>query len=105
MFEGIICIFLCQKKFKKIKKDKLATDSHPIVPIAVITVEPAGKASCVYSCMQTRLMDQYNAKSPISLVYGSKPLVTVIRAIDLITNVRMTSAEIVKCWSLIISYP
>ena len=30
--------------------------------MAVITVEPAGKASLVYSCMQTRLMAQYNRK-------------------------------------------
>ena len=31
-------------------------------PIAVITVEPAGKASFVLGCIQTRLMGQYNGK-------------------------------------------
>ena len=30
--------------------------------IAVITVEPAGKASFVLGCIQTRLMGQYNGK-------------------------------------------
>ena len=30
--------------------------------IAVITAEPAGKASFVYSCMQMKLMGQYNGK-------------------------------------------
>ena len=30
--------------------------------IPVITVEPAGKTSFVYRCMQTRLMGQYNGK-------------------------------------------
>ena len=33
-----------------------------IVSIAVITVEPAGKASFVLGCIQTRLMGQYNGK-------------------------------------------
>ena len=51
-------------------------------PIAVITVEPAGKASFVLGCIQTRLMGQYNGKWPISLVYMSKPLITVIAAIE-----------------------
>ena len=54
-------------------------DSFPC--IAVITVEPAGKASFVLGCIQTRLMGQYNAKWPISLVYMWKPLITVITAI------------------------
>ena len=49
--------------------------------IAVITVEPAGKASFVLGRIQTRLMGQYNGKWPISLVYMSKPLITVIAAI------------------------
>ena len=49
--------------------------------IAVITVEPAGKASFVLGCIQTRLMGQYNGKWPVSLVYMSKPLITVITAI------------------------
>ena len=30
--------------------------------IAVITVEPAGKASFALGCIQTRLMGQYNGK-------------------------------------------
>ena len=50
-------------------------------PIAVITVEPADKISCVYNCMHTRLRGQYNGKWPIRLVYVSRPLVTVITAI------------------------
>lgn len=50
--------------------------------IAVITLEPEGKASFGYSCMQTRLMDQYNRKWPISFVSDSKRLITVIRAIQ-----------------------
>ena len=29
---------------------------------AVVTVEPAGKASFFNSCMETRLMGQYNGK-------------------------------------------
>ena len=50
--------------------------------IAVITVEPAGKASFVLGCIQTRLMGQYNGNWPISLVYTTKPLITVITAIS-----------------------
>ena len=49
-------------------------------PIAS-TIKPAGKASFVYSCMQTRLMAQYNDKWPISLVCVSKPLMTATTAI------------------------
>ena len=30
--------------------------------VAVVTVESAGKAPFVYTCMQTRLMGQYNGK-------------------------------------------
>ena len=48
---------------------------------AVITVEPAGKTSFVYSCTYTRPMSKYNGESPISLVYVSKPH-TVISAIE-----------------------
>ena len=49
--------------------------------IAVITVEPAGNTSFVYTCMQTRLKGQYNGKWPIRLVCVSKLLITVITAI------------------------
>ena len=49
--------------------------------IFFITVEPASKAIFVLGCIQTRLMGQYNGKWPISLVYKSKPLITVIAAI------------------------
>ena len=49
--------------------------------IPVITVEPASKASLVSSCIETRLIGQCNGKWPISLVYGSKPLIPVIAAI------------------------
>ena len=55
--------------------------------IAVITVEPAGKAPFVLGCIQTRLVGQYNGKWPISLVYMSKPLVTVITAISASFNI------------------
>ena len=39
------------------------------------------KISFVYNCMHTRLRGQYNGKWPISLVYVSRSLVTVITAI------------------------
>ena len=38
--------------------------------------------SSVYNCMQTRLRGQYNGKWPISLVCVSRPLVTIITAIE-----------------------
>ena len=37
-------------------------NEHEQQPIAVITVEPAGKASFVLGCNQTRLMGQYTGK-------------------------------------------
>ena len=37
-------------------------DIHLIECNSVITVEPASKASFVHSCMQRRLMGQYNGK-------------------------------------------
>ena len=49
--------------------------------IAVIAVTPTGKASFVYSYVQTRLKGQYNGKWPFSLVSVLKPLITPIRAI------------------------
>ena len=49
--------------------------------IVVITVAPTGKVSFLYSCVQTRLIGQYNGKQPISLVYVSKLQITVIRAV------------------------
>ena len=54
-----------------------------VVPgaIAVIAVEPMGKASFVHSYVQTRLSGQCNGKWPFSLVYVLKPLITAIRAI------------------------
>jgi len=58
-----------------------------IILIAVITVEPADKISFVYNCMHTRLRGQYNGKWSISLVYVSRPLVTVITAICLFYKV------------------
>ena len=57
--------------------------SASTVSIAVITVEPADKTSFVYSCIQTRLRGQYIWKWPVSLVCVSKPLITVITAIEL----------------------
>ena len=42
--------------------------------IAVIPMEPAGKASSFYIYKQTRLMGQYNGKWHISLVYVSNPV-------------------------------
>ena len=65
----------------------------------VITVETADKASLVYSCMQTRLRGQYNGKWPISdisLVGVSKPLTTVITAIE----VRLRSTEIQPTYNI-----
>ena len=44
----------------------------------VTKAEPAGKASLVYSRMQTRLLGQYKGKCPTILVYVSKPLTTVL---------------------------
>ena len=49
--------------------------------IAVIAVAPTGKASFVYSYLQTRLRRHYNGKWPFSLVYVLKSLITAIRAI------------------------
>ena len=40
-------------------------------------MEPADKASLAYSCMHTRLINRYNAKFLISLVYVSAPLIAV----------------------------
>ena len=54
---------------------------HWYLTIAVIAVEPTGKAFFVYSYVKTRLMGQYNGKWPLSLVYVLKPLITAIRAI------------------------
>ena len=63
--------------------------------IAVIAVEPADKISFVYNCMQPRLRGQYNGKWPITLVCVSRPLVTVITAIE--GTVRLESAlDLVK---------
>lgn len=41
--------------------------NHHWQRIALVTVEPAGKASFVYNCVQTRLMRQYNGMWTISL--------------------------------------
>jgi len=49
---------------------------------AVTTFEPAGKDSFIYSYLLTRLMAQCNEKSPISLGYVLKPLITAITAIS-----------------------
>ena len=50
--------------------------------IAVIAAAPTGKASLVYSNVQTRPKGQYNGKWPFSLVHVLKPLITPLRAID-----------------------
>ena len=50
--------------------------------MAVFTVEPASKTSFVFSCMQTRLIGQYDWKWPITLSYVSKPLTTGGSVID-----------------------
>ena len=72
-----------------LKPNKLQNDNWswhgckiPHLPIAVITAEPADKFSFVYNCMHTRLRGQYNGKWLISLAYVSRPLVTVITAIN-----------------------
>jgi len=36
--------------------------NYPLHNSTVITLEPRGKASFVYSCVQARLMNQYKAK-------------------------------------------
>ena len=48
--------------------------------IAVIAVAPTGKASFVFSYMETRLKGQYNEEWPFSLVCVL--LITAIRAIE-----------------------
>lgn len=48
-------------------------------PITIITAQRSGKASFVYSCMQTRLMVN-KWKISISFVYVSKLLIIVITA-------------------------
>jgi len=63
--------------------------------IAVIEVAPTGKASFVYSYVQTRLRGQYNGKWPFSLVYVLKPLITAIRAIVLFSNHK---PRVERCW-------
>ena len=52
--------------------------THEPIRKAFVTVEPSGKASFVYSYMQTKLNGQYNGKWPISLACVSKPLITVM---------------------------
>lgn len=53
--------------------------------IAVSALEPEGKASFVEGCTQTRLMGHDNGERPISLVYVSKPLITVKTAVIFIS--------------------
>ena len=60
---------------------RIAGDWTGEVEIAVIAVAPTGKASFVYSYVQTRPKGQYNGKWPFSLFYVLKPLITPIRAI------------------------
>ena len=62
---------------------KLLIDRYAI---AVIAIAPTGKASFVYSYVQTRLKGQYNGKWPFSLVYVLKPLITLIRAIAMFSS-------------------
>ena len=49
--------------------------------IAVIAVAPTGKASFVFSYMETRLKGQYNEEGPFSLICVLKLLITAVRAI------------------------
>ena len=78
----------CKKIFtgKHCEKDKETAEktirSFGRNEIAVIAVAPTGKASFVYSYVQTKLMGQANGKRPFSHVYVLKPLKTAIRAID-----------------------
>lgn len=46
------------------------------------TVEPAGKTSLLSICILTKLTRQYNGKRPISLGSVSKPLITVVTAVN-----------------------
>ena len=48
--------------------------------IVINSADSAGKASLVYSCMQTRV----NEKWLVSLVFVSKLLITIITAVDLV---------------------
>lgn len=52
---------LCSHKrnLRKSRLENRALLESMIIPVAVNMVDPAGKASCVYSCMQTKLMGQY----------------------------------------------
>ena len=61
--------------------DRLPNEKQWCLAIAFMEVAPMGKAPFVYSYVQTRLMGQYNGKSPFSLVHVLKPLITAIRAI------------------------
>ena len=45
-------------------------------------VEPAGKTSLLSICILTKLTRQYNGKWPISLSSVSKPLITVVTAVN-----------------------
>ena len=61
------------------------------------TIEPAGKASFVYSCMQTRLLAKYSDKWPISLVCVSKPLMTATTATLLLLLFKVASELGILC--------
>ena len=52
--------------------------SDGLLAPAVTSIEPAGKVTFVYRCMQTRLM----VKGRLSLVHVSKPLITAITGIE-----------------------
>ena len=62
-----------------------------------VTVAPTGKASFVYSYVQTRLRSQCNGKWLFGLVYVLKPLITVIRAIGI---TRVDEGQISTAWKV-----
>ena len=62
-----------------------------------VSVAPTGKASFVYSCVQTRLRAQCNGKWLFGLVFVLKPPITVIRAIGI--N-RVDEGQISTLWKV-----
>ena len=63
-----------KSKKKKNKTKKQKEDGTEITKYLYSADQPF----FLYNCMQTRLMDQYKGKLPISHDYVTKPMITVI---------------------------
>ena len=84
----IFCITFCQSVFnskyfihenaEEFRVDLQIKDSGGLMS-KTIEVEPAGKASFLHFCIQTRLLGQYKGNWPFSLAYESRPLITALQ--------------------------